>query len=238
MKKIQALFCDLDETLTSDRESITFSVQHVIHLIQERFPFLEKDLILDTYLRINTWHWENFDLSPIRHVQDTVETRALIWNEVLHELNVSESDFAVFIAKEFEKARSQTYRCYPDSVPVLQSLQGRIPIILVTNGNTLMQRWKIKHCGLEPYMDAIFIGQEVGVSKPEPRMFELALDVVKVSPSHVLMVGDHPEKDITGAKHMGCLTAWMLRDGAPTYSQNPEPDFLVHNMEEVKQIIE
>ncbi len=238
MSLIQALFCDMDETLTADNASISQSIQQVIPVIQRHYEHLETQRIYETYCTVNRWHWEHYDESPIRELSDSIEVRALILREVLREFEIDDGDLAEEVAREFEGWREKTYRCYEDTIPVLQSLCKTLPIVLVTNGNSSMQRGKIQRCGLEPYLKAVVIAQEIGESKPAAKPFEKALEAVGVEPGYVLMVGDHLEKDIGGAKNVGCRTAWMVRNGTPSDNPKPKPDFTVQNMNEVKKIVE
>ena len=119
----------------------------------------------------------------------------------------------------------------------METLRGKMPIVLITNGHTRIQRAKIESCGIGDYVDAIFIAQEVGYSKPLPEIFSLALEHVGLPAPSVLMVGDHPEKDILGGHNSGLQTAWMQRK-PPTKKQHIQPDYTVYSMKEVLNLIE
>ena len=238
MPPIQALFCDLDETLAADSESTRLSLLRIIPKIVERYPSLSPDVVFTTFKQLNNRHWEQYEDSALKNLVDPLEVRTYIWNEVFHALKIRNPDLAAYIAAEFQQVRMETYRCYEDTIPVLKSLRSKMPVILVTNGNSRMQRDKIAVCGLEPYFQAIFIAQEVGFSKPDRRIYDLAFTTAEVTPEAVLMVGDSAEKDILGAKAIGCRTAWMRRNHAKPIEHDPHPDFRVHNMEEVLRIIE
>ena len=235
---IQALFCDLDETLAADSESTRLSLDRVIPDILSRYPGLLYEKIFTTFKQLNNRHWEHFEESPLKHLLDPLEVRTLIWNEVFDAMNIHDPPLASRIAERFQRARMETYRCYEDTIPVLNALHGKIRIILVTNGNSRMQRDKIEVCGLQPYLDEIFIAQEVGLSKPDRRIFDLALEAANAAPETVLMVGDHPVKDILGANEAGCRTAWMRRNPVKPSTLDPQPDYRVYSMEDVFKIIE
>jgi len=74
---------------------------------------------------------------------------------------------------------------------------------LVTNGPTDGQRQKIKRLKLESWLEYIQIGEEVGVFKPDPQAFELALAQIGRPPETVVMVGDSLRDDIDPAKKLG-----------------------------------
>jgi 4-nitrophenyl phosphatase len=72
--------------------------------------------------------------------------------------------------------------------------------------------------------------------KPEPTMYQIALDRLNVPASHVLVVGDRPETDIAGAQKLGCHTALVL-SGVTNQSQaqtwQPAPDIITADLESI-----
>ncbi|MFK0007327.1 HAD family hydrolase [Paenarthrobacter sp. NPDC090520] len=75
---------------------------------------------------------------------------------------------------------------------------------IVTNGATAQQSRKIDLLGLEEYADAIVISEEVGVSKPEREIFQIAAQRLDTDLDDGWMVGDHPIADILGGRNAGC----------------------------------
>ncbi|MEW6238278.1 MAG: HAD family hydrolase [Candidatus Omnitrophota bacterium] len=233
---INALLFDLDQTLGRDRDSYLISLERIMPVCRQRHPELSADTFRETFIRINNWHWEHYDDSPIRSMIDPAEVRFHIFGEIFSAFHLLlEPDFLRAIAKEFQKARVETYRCYDEALGVLETLHGRIPLAIVTNGNTIMQKQKIKACGLEPYLSAVFIAQEAGISKPAPEIFLKALAAVNAKPHEAMMVGDNPEKDILGAKAAGIKTAWIPRRNG--YA-DPQPDYRLTNLKDLLPIVE
>ncbi len=237
MPPIRALFLDMDNTLTDDSGSIRQSLLQVMPLISRRYPELTDENVYATFRRINNWHWENYDESPIAALQSSIDVRAYIAEETLEALGHSDRELARELAVAFQEARRKTYTCYEDTIPVLNALRGQVKLALITNGNTEMQREKIVRCQLEPLMDAIFIAQEAGVSKPSPLLFQMALEAVETAPDETLMVGDNPAKDIVGAQSAGLVTAWIRRNGREADAPGLRPDYVVRTMHEVREIV-
>jgi len=233
---INALLFDLDQTLGRDRDSYLLSLERIMPACRQRHPGLSAETFRDAFIRINNGHWENYEDSPIRSMIDPVDVRFYIFSEIFSALQLpAEPDFLRAIASEFQKARIETYRCYDDAFDVLDKLSGRIPIVIVTNGNTIIQKQKIKACGLEPYLSAAIIAQEAGASKPSPEIFLKALAAANAKPQEAMMVGDNPEKDILGAKSAGIKTAWMPRRNGHA---DPQPDYRISNLKDLLPIIE
>ena len=74
---------------------------------------------------------------------------------------------------------------------------------VVTNLNMQFQIQKIKQLEIEPYVSCLVTSEEVGVEKPDPLFFEIALKKLGLAKDDVIMIGDDEEKDIQGAKAMG-----------------------------------
>jgi putative hydrolase of the HAD superfamily len=74
---------------------------------------------------------------------------------------------------------------------------------LISNGTGATQRAKLEALAVEALFDPIVISEEVGLRKPDVRIFELAVTSWHVAPESVLFVGDDPVSDIAGARAAG-----------------------------------
>ncbi len=238
MSSICAIFFDLDNTLADDSGSLKQALEKTLPLISDRYPDLTLTKVYQEFRRVNTWHWENYDQSPIGTMKSAQEVRSHIAAETLESLGYPDRELAGLMAQIFQVERRNTYACYHDTMSVLQSLKTNYSLVLVTNGNSEMQREKIAKCGLEPLMDAIFIAQETGFSKPSPEIFQKAMLSVKAKPESSLMVGDHAEKDIQGAMAVGMRTAWIRRENRSAEVVGQAPDYIVRTMTEIQEIVE
>lgn len=85
--------------------------------------------------------------------------------------------------------------------------------IVVTNGVGHVQRAKLMHSGLMNVIERAVISGEVGIQKPDPAIFELAVSMVHV-PTTPWMVGDSFVRDILGAARANLATAWVSHGAA------------------------
>jgi putative hydrolase of the HAD superfamily len=85
-----------------------------------------------------------------------------------------------------------------------------VPVI-VSNGSLRQQEAKIKSTGLDRYVADWVISEDVGVSKPNPRIFALAAQRVRMRLAAAWVVGDSPEADIAGAATVGLPSVWLHR---------------------------
>jgi putative hydrolase of the HAD superfamily len=95
------------------------------------------------------------------------------------------------------------WEVYPDTVAVLELLRGRgIPVAVLSNTGWDV-RTIFKHFNVDRLIAEYVLSCEVGVMKPDPRIFQIACDVLGHAPGDVLMVGDDPVAD-AGAAAIGC----------------------------------
>jgi putative hydrolase of the HAD superfamily len=87
---------------------------------------------------------------------------------------------------------------------------GFVPVV-VTNGPVELQEGRIRRTGLDRYVADWVISERAGVSKPNPRIFALAAQRVRMRLGGAWVVGDSPEADIGGAAAMGLPSVWLHR---------------------------
>ena len=97
----------------------------------------------------------------------------------------------------------QQVRFYDGQLEALARLAERYPLIALTNGTASVFRTEAG-----PYFRAAVSAREVGVSKPDPRIFEVAIARAGVPAEQVLHVGDDASHDVQGARAMGMPVAW------------------------------
>src|SRR5206468_10469295 len=94
-------------------------------------------------------------------------------------------------------------------------------LALITNGAPDLQHAKLAGAGLAPHFDAVVVSGEVGVGKPDPRPFALALTALGVDRRQAVMVGDSPERDLARARNAGIRGVWIDRIGSATTDHVP-----------------
>ena len=99
---------------------------------------------------------------------------------------------------------------------VVQKLAKQCTLALVTNGVASVQKSRLADSGLLPYFSAVVISEEVGFTKPDPRIFEIAMQRCgETDKRAVLMIGDSLSADIAGAAAAGIDSCWFNPMGLP-----------------------
>ncbi|HTJ56733.1 MAG TPA: HAD family hydrolase [Devosiaceae bacterium] len=104
---------------------------------------------------------------------------------------------------------------------------------ILTNGNVRVQNAKIDAIGLRDALDAIIISEAVGLRKPDPAIFELAVASLGVGAASTLFVGDNPEVDIVGGAKAGLQTAWFRNGLAWPEGLEPRADVDIDSVSEI-----
>ncbi len=120
---------------------------------------------------------------------------------------------------------------------LLAALRQRVRIAVVSNNLLAEQQQKMAQCGLAPLVDALVVSEDVGFTKPDRRIFQVALDRLALAPHDVVMVGDSWPADVIGAKQAGIAAVWFN----PRQLPSPNPDLEVpelHSLHPVDQAID
>lgn len=91
--------------------------------------------------------------------------------------------------------------------------------------------------GLLPFFTTIIASVDVGFRKPDPIIFQIALEQLHLKPQEVIMVGDSPQNDIQGAKNLGIQTARLMRGPNRTKTDIVKPDYKIRNLSNLLSIV-
>ncbi|MDE0890929.1 MAG: HAD family hydrolase, partial [Planctomycetota bacterium] len=111
---------------------------------------------------------------------------------------------------------------------------------IITHGWTEKQAEKLVRLGVIPYInkDAIFISDEIGISKPNPKLYETALNRLDLQAAEVMYVGDSPAHDVAPAKSLGMITAFARRASKWTPSgESQQADHDIDSFEQLRAIL-
>lgn len=129
---------------------------------------------------------------------------------------------------------------FEDVRPFLSAArEAGLRVGVVTHGLTSKQAEKLVLLGLSELIDpdAVFISDQVGISKPNPKLFALATRRMGLEPSSCLMVGDNLTNDIAPACELGMHTAWAFRAAKDGQDQAVHPDHRVETFHDLAGVL-
>jgi HAD superfamily hydrolase (TIGR01509 family) len=123
----------------------------------------------------------------------------------------------------------------PDVLPCLENLSAAGYRLGVIANQPSEVREAMRRDGIEGFFDIWGVSEDLGIDKPDPRIFAHALEAAGVEPTRAAMVGDRLDYDMRPARQAGMLAVWMLRGEAPAY---PTPEQLAEADETVRSLAE
>jgi HAD superfamily hydrolase (TIGR01509 family) len=151
----------------------------------------------------------------------------------------SDGDLA---AVEVRAARYWAYPAtalYPDVVPCLEKLEGRFRLGVIANQPSSV-RSAMERDGLTRFFEVWGVSDDLGLQKPDPKLFSQVLYTAGVSPARAAMIGDRLDYDVRPAKAAGMRAVWVLRGEAPddpTPSQLAQADASVADLADVPALL-
>ena len=107
--------------------------------------------------------------------------------------------------------------CFPCVVPTLRALRKKgYTLGIITNGDTYGQNAKIDSGNLRQYFDVVLVSNTLGIHKPDPRIYEIAMGQLGAEKHTTLFVGDNPKTDILGAQNAG-IDSFLITNGNETF---------------------
>jgi 5'-nucleotidase len=150
--------------------------------------------------------------------------RRLIVTLAEHDCTMTDEEAKAFNL-DFVHQYIASLRPDPAVQEMLRRLQKRYLLGIVTNGPHDMQEGKIDRLGLKELFPSkhVWISNVVGMAKPDPRIYQLALDYFNVKAEETLFVGDSWEADVAGPIRIGMQAVWLNKYGkAPKVDVQPK----------------
>ena len=210
MSRIRAVLFDLDETLFDHAHG----VEHAVRLLREDHESLQaKPLedILAEHRRI----LEGMHLDVLAGRISVDQARIERMRGMFTYCGADISDSAAHAAATLHRQRYQeARRAIPGAPQLLDTIRTRgVKVVIVTNNLLEEQRDKLTVCGLRPHVDVLVTSEEYGCTKPDPKLFRIALGLAGCAQEEAVMVGDAWDTDIVGARNAGIRAVWFNRMG-------------------------
>ncbi|WGT36847.1 HAD family hydrolase [Lysinibacillus sp. 1 U-2021] len=216
---MKAILFDLDDTLLNRNHA----VDNLFYIILEKYYGVIQGMLKKDMLE----KFKEYDKRDYG-IADKTNVLSSFFNAFPSTFQLPRHDMQDFWDQQFPYCFSIDQHV----LKVLQTMKKQVQVGIITNGSTQRQKAKITHTGLASYFDVILISEEVGLTKPDKRIFELALHQLQVQPNEALFVGDDLAKDIAGCQRARMKGIWYN----PHRLTNPtdiKPDAVIHSFEQL-----
>ncbi|MFX0100930.1 MAG: TIGR02253 family HAD-type hydrolase [Candidatus Hodarchaeota archaeon] len=201
MNLINAIFFDLDDTLFDATGLAELARKNAIEKMiekglcgitfEEGYAILKE--IVSEYGSNFTKHFDMF-LQRLDCYSTKLVSAAII---AYHEVKVDE------------------IKLYPDVLGFLKKVTENFgcKLGIITDGLPIKQYEKILRLNLDEFIEDVYISDEIGIRKPNPKLFTTALERSGIEPGNSLYIGDHYHNDVLPAKKIGMQTCLIHRKG-------------------------
>ena len=252
-----ALLFDLDNTLLLEDQATFSSVRRACELAHDRAG-VDAVALHASVLRIaaEAWRaapsyayaeemgvwwgeglWGEFrgDAPGLRSLRAFVPGfRRNVWRGALADIALPDDALAAELEAAYSVARRAHQPVDPDAERVLDDLARDHRLALVTNGAPDVQREKLAGTTLTPRFGAIVISAELGIAKPDPRIFDHALRAIGAKREGAVMIGDSLTRDVAGARGAGLRSIWVDRGDVTPTPEDAVPDARVTALSQIR----
>ncbi|RIJ43082.1 YjjG family noncanonical pyrimidine nucleotidase [Pontibacter oryzae] len=233
MKAYTHIFFDLDHTLWDFEKNS----EETIYTLYEQFELAKHgkfdcSSFYKKYKFVNTRLWDQYNKGRINQT----ELRESRFKKTLLGLGLAEHELPIGISEAYIEMCPTKTAVFPHTYEVLQYLQPKYGLHIVTNGFRDVQHIKMSASKLHDYFQEIITSESCGFKKPDRRMFEHLLERIGVKPDECLMIGDNYECDIEGARDAGIDQVYFNPERT-SGRKRPKPTYEIGCLSELKQIL-
>ena len=161
-------------------------------------------------------------------------TRIQIWNEVLAFIGAPDLADPGQLTDDHDRLTRENLELYPDADPSIRWAAERFQVTgIITNGPSDVQWGEVRQVGLEDRVDRVIVAGDIDAFKPDPRIFEAALEGLGIPPQAAVFIGNSADHDVAGAIQAGWSAIWLNRDDDSYPPSLPPPTATVTNLDEV-----
>lgn len=196
-RAIKHVFFDLDHTLWDfDKNSaLTFDKIFKMHQVG-----VHLETFLEVYEPVNLQYWKRYRDDEI----DKMELRYGRLKDTFDAINFTVEDALIHhLSTDYMEHLSSFNHLFEGTLDVLQYLHPKYQLHIITNGFEEAQLKKMNSSAITPFFKTITNAESAGVKKPNPIIFNYALNIADAHPEESLMIGDNYEADVLGALHVG-----------------------------------
>jgi len=200
---VKAVFIDVDNTLL---DFIPCSISAMRTCFEEfSLPFTDKTY--PTFTSVNTPLWESLERGEIVR-EDIFRTR---WNTIFAKLGLQADGLA--FEKRFLALLSISAIPVEGAVELLSYLHKKFTVCIASNSMYEHQRGRLELAGMAPYIDHLFVSEQIGFDKPSKAFFDGCLaQLPSIRPEETIMIGDSLTADVAGGINSNIPTIWFNHD--------------------------
>lgn len=225
------LFFDLDRTLWDFEKNSETALNILFDQLELGNQIRSFRTFHTTYKKINAELWFQYAKGLV--TKEDLRTKR--FERTLLNFDVDNQELAKKLGDGYIEISPYQTNLFPHAIETLESLKkDNYKLHIITNGFKEVQFIKLENSGLIDFFDIILCSEEVGKTKPNPEVFQFALDRANASKKESLMIGDDYHADIIGAEKFGIQS--ILFDPENKHKEGRH-DWKVKHLKEIPELI-
>lgn len=224
---IKYVFFDCDDTLLDFHKAEALALRRALEAVGVE----PTERIVSRYSAINQSMWELLEQKKITRAELLVRRFDLLYEELGLDISGQETQ------DHYIEFLSQGHFFLPGAPEVLEALQGKYDLYMVSNGTARVQEGRLKSADISRYFKDIFISENVGVNKPQKEFFDFCFaGIPDFDPELAIIVGDSLTSDMQGGINAGIRTCWYNPGGKPRRADIPV-DYEIRTLMELPDLL-
>lgn len=211
---ITDVFFDLDHTLWDFEKNSALTFAKILNKNQVPVDYSK---FIENYVPINHQYWELFREEKIS--KEELRFGRLQKTFELLEVSIEQSLIEI-LSEEYLAFLPENNHLFEGTLELLEYLQPKYNLHIITNGFQDVQYRKIKKANLIPFFKTITNSESAGVKKPNPMIFEFALRQAQTTKEQSIMIGDCIDADVKGALNFGMDAILFSQNSNDTVDEN------------------
>lgn len=215
---IKAVIFDLDGTLLNRDASVIRFVSNQYDRYRDVFSHIPKQEYMSKFIEY--------------------DCKGYVWKDKVYQQLVEEYQIQVpweTLLQDYMGNFKHHCVSYTHLESMLVSLKRMsLKLGIISNGREPFQTDNITALGIGHFFDTILISESEGIKKPDPLIFQRALERLDVSASESMYVGDHPVNDVKAARSLGMLSVWKKDN----HWDDVSADYCIDDLSELSTIVE
>jgi 2-haloalkanoic acid dehalogenase type II len=199
---IKAISFDADGTLWDFEKVMRHSLHHTLRELEKLDSDAAGMLDIEKMIEIRNRVADKLK-GKVTNLEDI---RLEAFRQTLRDVGRPNDALASHLNQVYLKHRFEDVKLFDDVLPALRTLRGKYTLGILSNGNSYPER-----CGLDGMFQFVVFSQDYGVEKPNPRLFQIAVEKAGCSKQEFLHVGDSLQDDVMGAINVGIKCVWLNR---------------------------
>lgn len=225
--KYDIILLDADETLFDFDQSEYNALEYCFKSRSLEFS----DEIYNEYHNINKILWKDFEAGKIEKPKLVTERFRILLSRLGYKIDPADFNLS------YGEALSRQNILFPGALRLCMRLAQKAKLYIVTNGIRSTQLRRFSDSPLPPYIEDVFVSEEIGAQKPSRQYFDAVFSrIPDFNPSRAIIIGDSLSSDIKGGMNAGIASCWYNPHFLPN-TTDVVPTYTAQNYADIEKIV-